>query len=441
MQAPTFTGLHGQASSGLPVDPHATLSKYLPEGAAYFYGFPSGNGSDFFNNVPSWVEELVSARTLVCAGLGIRPVVFEAASTPQIRHWLEQECGVALTKEEDCIQFPAALNDELSGSARNEAVKHVLRDTVPEGKLFMAQPFLDGEVNHLFHLDPKLSAQFNDKTNLGTYIPEAYLPARYVSFDNGAAFASATISVPFPCVVKVASSSAGDGVRICRSVEDVQAAKETFKGVIDGIFIEEFVEAVENYCIQFGIPFNAEEPIEIIGYNHQVITDVGEFLGSVVCPPHVIANPLLYDIFRIVTTEILPSVRKAGWYGVGGLDVLISTSGKPYFIDPNFRQTATFGLVSLSRRGLIPKKAVGFIGTFTGSEEAFAKVFAYTNPKSSHHLLQMISMSRKGDLYRFNAGLLYENQEELVENVRLLKSIGIEGKVIDLILEGHVSGL
>ncbi|MBP9816859.1 MAG: hypothetical protein KBD05_02420, partial [Candidatus Pacebacteria bacterium] len=347
----------------------------------------------------------------------------------------------ALTKEEDCIQFPAALNDELSGSARNEAVKHVLRDTVPEGKLFMAQPFLDGEVNHLFHLDPKLSAQFNDKTNLGTYIPEAYLPARYVSFDNGAAFASATISVPFPCVVKVASSSAGDGVRICRSVEDVQAAKETFKGVIDGIFIEEFVEAVENYCIQFGIPFNAEEPIEIIGYNHQVITDVGEFLGSVVCPPHVIANPLLYDIFRIVTTEILPSVRKAGWYGVGGLDVLISTSGKPYFIDPNFRQTATFGLVSLSRRGLIPKKAVGFIGTFTGSEEAFAKVFAYTNPKSSHHLLQMISMSRKGDLYRFNAGLLYENQEELVENVRLLKSIGIEGKVIDLILEGHVSGL
>ncbi|MBY0111168.1 hypothetical protein K2Y00_04175 [Patescibacteria group bacterium] len=423
-------------SSGLPVDPDATLSKYLPKGAAYFYGFPAGKGSDFYNNVPPWVEELVSARTMVCAGPSVQPVVFAAASSPEIREWLSEDCGIALPEQDACIQIPPTITDELTGNERDAAVRSVLESECEDESLFMAQPFLDPSLSHLFSLNPKLSAQFNDKTYLTSYIPARYLPARHGSYANGVEFLTAPLP-PIPCVVKVGSSSAGDGVRICRTEEDFSKAKESFKDVREGIFIEEFIDMVANYGVQFGIPHDPTAPIEIIGYNHQVITDFGEFLGSVVCPPHVISNPALHDIFSVLTNIILPRVRAAGWYGVGGLDVLLASSGKFYFIDPNFRQTAAFGLVSLSRRGLIQKKAVGFIGTFTGSEQAFKKLLSHASPKTPHQMLQMISMSKKGDLYRFNAGLLFENHEELAENARRLHDMGVEGKVIDLILEGY----
>ena len=366
----------------------------------------------------------------------MRPVVFAAASSPEIREWLSKDCGIALPEQDSCIQIPPTITEDLTGNERDAAVRGVLESACADESLFMAQPFLDSSLSHLFSLNPKLSAQFNNKTYLTSYVPAEYLPARHGSYANGVEFLAAPVP-PIPCVVKVGSSSAGDGVRICRTEEDFVNAKESFKEVKEGIFIEDYIDMVANYGVQFGIPHDPTAPIEIIGYNHQVITDFGEFLGSVVCPPHVIANPVLYDIFSVLINVILPRVRAEGWYGVGGLDVLLASSGKFYFIDPNFRQTAAFGLVSLSRRGLIQKKAVGFIGTFTGSEDAFKKILAHASPKTSHQMLQMISMSKKGDLYRFNAGLLFENQAELTENVRQLHAIGVEGKVIDLILEGY----
>lgn len=406
-----------------------SLSKYFPYGTVFFYGFPAGVESKFFNAIPPWVEELVAARPLTCAGNGVRVVTFHATSNPRLRALLEQECGVPLVNEEDVLALPEDINAQVEGAKRNALVKKALKHLSSKDELIMAQPFLDPELRPAYRIPPELTIWLNDKKNMSQYIPAEFLPKRYATFADGTAFASDMQKFALPCVVKVSSSSAGDGVRICRSEQEVAEAKKTFAYMEGAIFVEEFIEVKHNFCIQFGISHDSGE-IEMIGFNEQFIDRRGEFLGGIVHPEN--PYPVVDEINEILEEQVLPNIRALGWYGVGGIDVLVSQNGKMYVIDPNFRHTATFAIVCLSKNKEIKKSAIGFHGTFTGDEKALRQsLLRFARKGSLEQSVQMVSLSHDGQkTYRFNAALLFSQAEEMKAGAEMLLKNGIESAVL-----------
>ncbi len=398
-----------------------SLSRYFPKGTAYFYGFPSGEDSHFFNAVPPWVEELVAARTNVCAGPSVKAVNFSSTSKTQ---GLLQEMGTPILPANARFVIDETITANVKGSERNRKIKQSLESLVPPGTFVMAQPLLGEDFNHLYQFDPQKTIHLNDKMNRPDYIPAQYLPETYCKFENGKKFAEYVWEVPFPSVVKVCSSSAGDGVRICYSEKDVETAKQDFLHVESTIFLEQFIVPKHNLCIQFGIPADPNQGIDIIGHNEQLIGSNGQFLGGVVDTTHFI--PEVKEIYQVLQDIILPKVREMGWYGVGGLDVLITEDGAYYFIDSNFRMTATFAFVCLTKNKMITKPVLSFIGSFTGTEADFRKaILPIATMGSKNQRLMILGLSESEGTFRFHGGMFFDEPKQIKEKAKALLEIGI----------------
>ena len=407
-----------------------SLSKYFPKDTEYFYSFPAGEQSNFFNSVPAWKEELVAARPLLCAGPTVKVITFAATLEPMVWNILRNDLGVPVAEQKNIITLPESLTAKITGKKRNELVRKSLANLVTPGKFMMAQPYLYPELIEHFQIPPELSIWFNDKKNLPEYIPAEHLAKRYASFENGKLFKKDEQAFPFPHVVKVSSSSSGDGVRICRSAKDLEKAKKEFRKIHGSIIIEEFVNYAYNLGVQFGIPYNQKKPIEIIGVNEQLTTSSGEFLGAVVDCRKKFSH--LAKVRSVLLKKVLPYVRKQGWYGVGGLDVLICEDGSFYFIDCNFRMTAMtaylYEIVNTKRK----KSLVTFTGTYPGNEAEFRKnicPLARHNDKKA--IIEIITLTKHKDGFHFNAGMFFSEPESIRENARLLLEQGIQSTVLN----------
>ena len=198
---------------------------------------------------------MIATRALVCAGADVKPIVFSSAIEPPIRQ-IFNELGLELTQEENIIALPENITFEICGEERNQLVKAALRKAATPGRVIMAQPFLDPELRNLYQIPPELGAWLNDKENMPVYIPHNFLSERYACFSNGQKFASCKATFPIPCVVKVTSSCSGDGVRICKTMADLEQAKTEYAKILGAILVEEFIDADRNFGIQFGIPAN-----------------------------------------------------------------------------------------------------------------------------------------------------------------------------------------
>lgn len=293
----------------------------------------------------------------------------------------------------------------------------------------MAQPFLDNDLRDMYQISPELTVWLNDKENLRYYIPARHLSAQYAYFLNGKAFASSSSSYPFPCVVKMTSSSAGDGVRICRTAEEFENAKAVFKNLSGPVMVCEFIHAVRNLGVQFGIPADPAKEIDIIGFNEQIIGKHGEYLGGMIPPDF--DKPELQDLFALIKESILPKVRAKGWYGVGGLDVLVTEKGKYYFIDPNFRMTAAFVFICQVRNKQIQKSLLGFIGRFKGTEaELREKILPIAQFGTIQQLLNILSISYKDGIFCFNGALVFDKNVSKEKVAQKLLELGIESPVL-----------
>lgn len=405
-----------------------SLSQYFPEGTIYFYGFPSGEDSHFYNAVPPWVEELVASRANVCAGKHVRAVNFAAASKKEVIELL-YKMGTPIVEETSRLCLPADITADVFGAERNQRMKKALLSLVSKGSFVMAQPFLSDEFNQLYQFSPEITIHLNDKMSRLEYIPEEYLPKTYKKFENGKEFLEYDWAVPFPTVVKVCSSSAGDGVRICKSAQDVEAAKADFSDVQSTIFLEEYMESEHNICVQFGIPSDPSRQIDIIGHNEQITGPNGEFLGGMVNFDHIVSHQ--NEVYRVLKEIILPKVREMGWYGVGGIDVLITKEGNFYFIDSNFRMTATFAFVCFVKNGVISRPVLSFVGSFKGSREEFEKkVVPIATMNSKNQKMFIVSLSEKDGTYRFHAGMFFDEFSQIKQNASALLATGIESKTL-----------
>jgi len=412
-----------------------TLSEYFPKGTEYFYSYPIGDTLYFYNAGDPISEELISARLLACAGDDIKVVVYNSTMKDELLGLLQKHSEIPLIKEEQIIVLPPHINEEVMDLKRNELIADALVKQTSPGKLLMAQPMLHDKLIKGYQIDPKLITWLNDKKNLEKYVPHEFLPERYAHFSNGKEFFNSNVKVSLPCVVKISASSAGEGVRMCRTKEDLEQAKKDFRERVGTIFIEKLISYVHNLGFQFGISHdkNLFFPPHIIGHNHQVTASDGEFLGGFIFREEPIGD-VEEKIKKVIEKEILPKIQEMGWYGVGGFDVLIDAEGKFYIIDSNFRTTGMTAYIFLTRNNLIAKSMVSFTGIFNGSEKDFVKkVFSLNKGKKKILTIISLKQRRTGEGYRFDAALLFDEQKDLPKLATKLIETGVRSEVLEIL--------
>jgi hypothetical protein len=408
--------------------PSRSLSTYFPKGTVYFYGSPSAGHSGFFGNIPDWYHDLVAARVLVCAGSHVAGLVFATSITQHIQKILQTHLGIPLPDRRRIIALPHRLSTA-KGTQRNSLLQRAIASSVPRGRLIMANPLIDSAIKDRYGIPPETLRWFNDKANMAEYIPAEELPRRYARYDTGKAFASDDRALPLPCVVKVVGSASGTGIRICTKTQDLARSKKEFKRVRIPIIVEQYIKGHRNLCIQFGIPADPKKPIEIIGGHEQLVRSDGHFLGGIFDPQRPLPGPK--QLYTSLLSKILPNVRARGWYGVGGLDVLVTKSGAYYWIDPNFRMTATMASIFQGINGQIEKPIATFSATFNGTSSDFIRtIVPHGKLGSPDQLINIISLVRRKNIYYLNGGLLFEKKKDIPNIARRLLKLGLRSAAL-----------
>lgn len=405
-----------------------SLSRYFPKNTEYFYGYPAEEDSHFFNGVSPEIEEIVAARPLVCAGPNVKVFCFKSTVMPSTWRLLHDEMGTVSIRPENILAFSKKIDHHVKGTERNKKLKQALARRATPGKLVMAQPYLDARLKKHYEIPSNRIIWLNDKKNMPSYIPKDLLPAVYDEFLDGRCFQDSHYQLPLPCVVKVSSSSSGDGVRICKTERDIARAKKTFSKLEGIIQITEFIPAIQNFGVQFGIPSDPLKPIEIINWHEQLVDDKGSFIGGIIEKKRNLSP--FKPLEKILLEKILPEVRRKGWYGIGGFDILMTKENKFYFVDPNFRMTGMSVYDCLYRNGDIKKNLFSFMGTFVGTESEFRrKIIPIARKNNPDQILYITALTRHEKLFRFNAALLYQERAEILPLIKLIIKLGVRSSV------------
>jgi carbamoylphosphate synthase large subunit len=264
---------------------------------------------------------------------------------------------------------------------------------------------------------------------MSNYVDPDMLPKRYEVFANGAELYGAYETLPLPAVVKASLSSSGDGVCICFTKEDIKEAAEKFIHLEGNILVEQYIKVVTNYGVHFGISHNKKVSIDIIGVNEQLTTEKGEFIGGIIRTSKIPQE--LIKAVKHLKKDILPRVRNKGWYGIGGFDVLVDEDGNPYFIDCNFRMTGMSAYHFLIANKILEKPIAAFSGQFVGTaEELKEKLYQYGSRHSSGKFLQLITISKHEDTWRFNGTISFITHEDLRERAKLILETGVTSQAL-----------
>ncbi len=408
-------------------EPTYSLSRYFPEGTEYFYGYPADEDSHFYNGVPPEIEEMVSGRPMVCAGPNVKVICFAGCVDSVPFSILRDDLDVIRVDRKQIITLPKNIDTRVRGAKRNKLIKNALFEMVGAKQLVMAQPYLDLRAKTFFQIPPHRSIWLNDKRNMSSYIPKAYLPEIYEEFMDGACFQQVD-QLPLPCVVKVTSSSSGDGVRICHTQEDVERAKADFGHLEGMIYATEYVKIHRNFAVKFGISHDIEQPIEIINWHEQMVSSRGDFMGGIVEPHE--NEELFQPLNKVLLEKILPEVRRRGWYGVGGFDVLMTEDERFYFVDPNFRMTGMTVYDFLARNNIIKKSLLSFSGEFYGSEREFREKILPVAKPGPHQILYVTVLTHGKKVFRLNAALLFHKRSEIAKIAEKLLGLGLVSTVL-----------
>lgn len=409
-----------------------SLSTYFPAGTKYFYGYPAGQASGFLNSVSPTVEELVAARAVSCAGHAISVIKFKATSPSVLGQDLFDKLEIPQLPKHQVTLLPEEIDSSLEGDERNTAIQNALLELVEPGTLVMAQPYTDKRTAKLFKISPELCTWVNDKNNMEHYISDYLLPKRFGLFYSGDEFIAHHKEMPLPCVVKVSSSSAGDGVHICQNKRDMQHAVKELKHITGTILVEQYIKAKKNFGIHFGIPHDPKKSIDLIGVNEQLTTSKGEFIGGLI--KHGGLPLELLPIEQYLLNEILPAVRQKGWYGIGCFDILCDEKNRLYVIDSNFRLTGMSAYHLLTSNKTITTPLMSFNAEFKGSREQFeAAIMPYAGKGSPLKMLQIIAMTNYDKTWNFNGAIFFKNDEELKARAKTLLKLGVKSKALSQI--------
>jgi hypothetical protein len=421
-----------QSAPGVRLARNVSLSTYFPRNTQYFYGYPAGEDSGFLNQVPPYVEELVAMRAVSCAGSHVSIIGFAATNAPCIDQTLLDMFDVPQINSSQLSLLPERINTTLEGEARNSAIKGALQELTISNSLIMAQPYLSPELSEMYQIPPDITTWLNDKQNLEQLFADALIPKRLGNYPNGIVLAQDASRLDLPCVVKASSSSAGDGVYICKTASDLDSAVAALKAVKVTILVEQYVEVKTNYGIHFGIPYDKDQPIDFIGINEQLTTETGEFIGGLIWSTDFPDE--LMAIKHYLEYVALPKVRERGWYGVGCFDILADHNGQLYFVDCNFRMTGMSAYHFLVANGNITTPLLGFSGNFYGSRETLESVLLpHAGRHGSSKIMQIIAISQHDNRWSFNAALMFDKPSLMRQRANKLLSLGIESEALQQI--------
>lgn len=405
----------------------SNLSQVFPEETAYFYGFPAEGDAGFYNACPPEVEELVAMRPAVCAGPDVRIVTFANTVTSRVLGAMRDDFGVPMMSNNQIIQMPEDIGTSMVGRQRNSRVRDVLAEMIPNGRLVMAQPFTEQELRGKYLIDPTVTSWLNDKGNIRELVPEEYRTPEYGNVLNGREFAQIDGSkFPYPCVVKIGASSAGDGVKICKSLEEFMAVQQAFRSNDTPIVVQKYIDRIDELDIKFVIHPDSAKLFEFLGYSGEVIFDGHQPLGGIVHNTNQLPKKV-QKIYQVLADKILPKLREKGWFGVGGVDVLIDQDGKFFFNDFNCRMTATMAQTMQINSGILGDKSLAsFIGRFNGSLDEFRIMMQrYAQHGSLDHILNIVALAEDSNAVRLHGGVLFDQMEALRDNVAVLRKHGI----------------
>jgi hypothetical protein len=146
-----------------------------------------------------------------------------------------------------------------------------------------------------------------------------------------------------PVVLKAVtdqSTGGGVGVAICRSNSDFARAARTFERC-EEIVVEEMLDILRNPCVNFAVMADGE--VRYLGFADQEVTPEGRHCGNWIDPGTPLAGPA-------IETAAEPVRRAAalGYRGLAGVDLAMTSIGRIYVLDLNFRSNASTAAILLA---------------------------------------------------------------------------------------------
>ncbi|MBH9581346.1 ATP-grasp domain-containing protein [Staphylococcus felis] len=218
-----------------------------------------------------------------------------------------------------------------------------------------------------YAMDKDIFTKLNNKSKIPEWTNGKYLPRRQVVPIE--AFNEVIEEWDLPVVIKPGDelpTAGGYGVMICYTSEDLEAAKKRIaraKHQTDTLIIEECIDAVENYCVQYAL--HPDHGIVYIGSAKQLTNAYGFYNGNI----NAIDVP---DKVIEAGRELMQIGVDHGFIGIAGFDLLVDAKGDVYAIDLNYRQNGSTSMLLLAP--LLKGKYHKFYSYFAdGDNERFFK--------------------------------------------------------------------
>lgn len=122
-----------------------------------------------------------------------------------------------------------------------------------------------------------------------------------------------------------------DLAKAVRRIEQAEAETKT-------LIIEQCIEAVENYCVQYAL--HPEAGIVYLGAAKQLTDEYGFYNGNINAT-HVPESVIQAGY------EIMEKAVQQGFFGIAGFDLLVDAQGDIFAIDLNFRQNGSTSMLLL----------------------------------------------------------------------------------------------
>ncbi len=210
-----------------------------------------------------------------------------------------------------------------------------------EKKLVAVHAHGDGEIPDARLWCPRsLVVQLNNKAHLGELVPVEYTPSRRVCERSG--LAGALAAAPLPVVLKAATdvcTGGGGDVRLCRTREDVAAARDAF-AECSRIVVVELLDLRRSVCLNYAVL--ADGSVTYLGGAEQICSEAGLYLGNWVDRESAVPASVIG-----MGASVAASGAKRGYRGIVGVDVAILADGRAVAFDLNFRTNGSTGMLLL----------------------------------------------------------------------------------------------
>lgn len=178
----------------------------------------------------------------------------------------------------------------------------------------------------------------NDKANLSRLVDERYLP-RYQVIETGRLPDLRDVFSGTPLFIKACypgASGGGKDVWYCTDPTGIAAALSCLdegKEGLSGVRVEQALDIALSWCLSLSI---LDEGVRYVGAAMQLFGRPGKQSGSRIDPDRMPPDALV-NIARSIASR----ARDLGFRGVAGFDLGVTSEGRPYVFDLNFRIAAS----------------------------------------------------------------------------------------------------